>query len=89
MLSERHSKFYERLKKKESIFTAHHENVLLDPGLGRKRRILTQKKKKEDKISRCGSSHVLNWAEQQIVQLERKGVKKREDKSLVSCKGIE
>lgn len=90
MLSKRHHKCYERLKKEESIFTADHENLLLDPGLGRKRRILTQKKKKkEDKISWCGSSYLLILAEQKEVQLERGGVEKQEGKLLVSCKGIE
>lgn len=46
MPSKRHHKCYEKLKKEESIFTADHENLLLDPGLGRKSRILTREKKK-------------------------------------------
>lgn len=54
MLSKRHHKCYERLKKEESIFTADHENLLLDPGLGRKSRILTQKKKKKRKTKYHG-----------------------------------
>lgn len=55
MLSKRHHKCYERLKKEESIFTADHENLLLDPGLGRKSRILTQKKKKK------GRQNIMVW----------------------------
>lgn len=67
---------------------ADHENLLLDSGLGRKNRIMTQKKK-EDKIPWYGSSNVLILAEQGEVQLERIGVEKLEDKLLVSCKGTE
>ena len=48
--------------------------------MNEKLRTVSFKKEKENKISWCGSSHVLTLVEQGETQLEREGVEKPEDK---------